>query len=316
MFNRYWREFPWWLQLLQFVLMTGIFFGFATIIAYLLVPGLTGVPLTEVPKVNEHSSRIHIDALLLFQFITSLLAFAIPPFLFAYVSHPKPSAYLGLRRPGKTLHWLLSALLILSALPVMLALTAWLQEFDFGASVKKAQEQNDTMMKGLLQMGTAADFLKTFLVLAILPAVGEELFFRGIVMRMGAKIIKSPFIYIGVSAILFAWMHSNIYGLPAIFMAGAVLGTIYYLTGSIWCSILAHLINNGLQIILSYMANTNNTLKAIVNSNEVPWYLPVTGLVVFSLSFIALRKTRTPLPANWADDFTDEKPESTDNFTA
>lgn len=316
MFNRYWREFPWWFQLLQFVIMIFIFLGFALVLTYLLIPRLTEIPLQEITNITEHSQRGQIDAVLMMQFLMSLFAFTVPPLLFAYAAHPSLLAYLGLRPPGKSGHWLLSALLILSALPIMLAMTAWLQQYDFGESVKKAQEQNDNLMKGLMKMNNIGDFLKAFVVLAILPAVGEELFFRGIVMRLGAKIIRVPVIYIILSAVLFAWAHSNIYGLPAIFMAGLILGSIYYLTGSIWCSILAHLINNGLQIVLMFMANDNATIKGMTESNDVPWQFLVIGIPIFLITSYLLWKSRTPLPANWSDDYAGEKTESTDNFAA
>jgi uncharacterized protein len=314
MFNRYWREFPWMLQVFQFIVMVFIFLGFAGVLSNMLITRLTGFELADIANLTTDISRPQANAMLLSQFIIAGSAFLIPPFLFAYITHPKPKWYLGLRAPGKQVQWALVVLVMLGAMPVMISLGNWMSHFDFGTSVKAAQEKNDLMMKGLLQMPTFSDFLKTFLVLAILPGVSEELFFRGIIMRFGAQKMRNIILPILISAALFAWSHSNIYGLPSIFLAGMLLGGIYYLTGSIWCSILAHILNNGLQIILMYMANGNAAVKTAMDSNELPWYFPVAGLVVFAVSFYLLWKNRTPLPASWTNDFADEKPASTGNF--
>lgn len=76
---------------------------------------------------------------------------------------------------------------------------------------------------------------------------------------------------------------------------------------------LAHLLNNGLQIILIYVGGQNKTLKNIVDGNQLPWQIIVAGIVLFAVSFYMLWKKRTPLSENWSDDFAGEKRE--DNFT-
>lgn len=314
MFNRYWREFPWMLQVFQFTIMVFIFFGFAGVISAMLLPRLTGFQAAEIISIAEGMTRQQANAMLLMQLIVASCAFLIPPFLFSYITHPRPKWYLGLRTPGKPVQWGLVVLTMLGAMPVMISLGNWISHFDFGPAVKAAQEQDELRMKGLLNMPTFGDFLKTFLVLAILPGLSEELFFRSILMRFSAQKIRNIIFPIIISAVLFAWSHTNLYGLPSIFLAGMLLGGIYYLTGSIWCSVLAHMLNNGLQIILMYMANSSGAMKTAMDSNELPLYFPVTGLLVFAVSFYLLWKNRTPLPANWTDDFADEKPESTGNF--
>ncbi|RYD55122.1 MAG: CPBP family intramembrane metalloprotease [Sphingobacteriales bacterium] len=316
MFNRYWREFPWWLQVLQFFIMVFIFLGFFTIISALVLPRVTGVTLASVINISETASVKEINALLIFQFLYATFLFIIPTLLFAYVAHPSPGKYLGLTAPRKPFHWILSILILLSILPTFLAITNWLSQFDFGASLKEMQEKNEKLSRLFLTMPTFGEFLKTFLVLAIMPAVSEELFFRGMVMRFAAKKFKNPVFPILISAILFAWLHSNIYGLPSIFAAGVLLGIIYHLTGSLWCSILAHMVHNGLQVALYYISNNNPAFRAILDNNEVPISFVVVGLAIFGLCIFLLWKSRTPLAKNWADDFAGEKPESTDNFTA
>ncbi len=307
MFNKYWREYPWWMQIMQFGLMVFIFLGFAWTIGYLLLPVLTGTQMTQVADVSENSPGNIINGVVLFQFISSCLFFLLPSLLFAYTTHPKPFQYLGLRKPGKPVQWVLASLVILGLMPISMALANWLSHFNFGEAAAKMQSDNDRLTKALLKMSSPANFMATFITIAIIPAIGEELFFRGVLMKFSAKRTRGMVTPLIISALLFAFMHSNVYGMPAIFFDGIVLGLIYYWTGSLWCSILAHFINNGLQVILMYASKNNATLQAMNESNDLPWYLPVIGAVVFASSLYLLWKNRTPLPADWTDDFAGEE---------
>ena len=102
-------------------------------------------------------------------------------------------------------------------------------------------------------------------------------------------------------------MHSNPYGMLSIFLAGLLLGGIYYLTGSLWCSIAAHACYNGLQIFLTYAAKASPTLKVIEETSSVPLSWVITGTIVFASVFYLMWKNRTPLPNNWSEDYTPEE---------
>src|SRR5580704_3531071 len=103
-------------------------------------------------------------------------------------------------------------------------------------------------------------------------------------------------------AVVFSYSHFNIYGYLFIFLAGGLFSVLYNPIGSLWCSIIAHLVFNGTQLILTYMSNNNTTLRSFMENNIVPAYLVIGGAIVFSISFYLLLKNKTPLPANWTDD--------------
>jgi membrane protease YdiL (CAAX protease family) len=143
--------------------------------------------------------------------------------------------------------------------------------------------------------------------MAILPAAGEELFFRGILMRFIKKRSRSITFPIIISALMFALVHFSVYGFVPILLSGILLGLIYYLTGSILCSMLFHMLNNGLQIIAVYMGNSNPAIKHAIDSNWVPPYILIGGLLLAGISLYLLWKNRTPLPPDWANDYTQEE---------
>jgi membrane protease YdiL (CAAX protease family) len=305
--SRYWREYPLALQVLLLILMMFSMGSFSIVVSKLLVPGIYGVSVTDIFSVSEKSPRNIADAAMLVQCIGAVFTFLLPALLFSYLTHPKPGHYLGLRRPGKSIQWLLVIVLMISAMPIMLGVESLVKMFDLGKAANEMQVKNENTFKAFLVMNSFGEFLKVFVLLAILPAVSEELIFRGILMRTLHRRNRNTAMSIAITSFVFAMVHYNPYGLISIFLAAVLLGYIYYLTGSLWLSILAHLLNNGLQIILFYLAGNNATIKAIIESDHLPVYVPLIGAVVFSITLYLLWKNRTPLPDNWSDDFSEEE---------
>lgn len=307
MFNRYWRSYPWFFQLLQFIILIVVMASFFVVALTPVVLNLMHVSIEALKDVNEKTPRHVINAFLVIQFLTSIGIFLLPVLLFAYFTHPRPKQYLGLVKPGKPLHWWLAPVTVISATPLLLAIASLISNIDFGASVKHAQEVNDQTFRALLTMSSPGELIVTFLVLAIVPGLSEELFFRGLMMRFAAKRSRTIVFPLVISALLFALMHTNIYGMVSIFFAGLLLGGIYYLTGSLWCSIISHICYNGLQVLLTYFARNNATFKAIDEANTVPVSWIVAGSVLFAGAFYLLWKNRTPLKSNWSADYTAEE---------
>lgn len=313
MFNKYWRNYPWFLQLYLFILLMFIVGSLVAMGGTSLVYNMTDVTNADVVNLTADSSRETRKIFLLTQLLSQIGIFLIPPILFAYVTHPRPKQFLGIRKPGKPIQWLLVVCLILGALPIEMSIAALIQKIGLSESVLAEQKKYEGMMKGIMNMNSTGDVLFTLLVMAVMPALGEELLFRGVMMRFAAKRFKSMLWPIVIVSVIFALAHTgNITGMFSIFFAGVVLALIYYLTGSLVASMLAHFVNNGVQVLLAYMGRQNGEVGSMVHDNEVPWMFAVTGLIVFSGALYMLWQNRTPLPANWTKDFTPEEIEQMD----
>ncbi len=95
---------------------------------------------------------------------------------------------------------------------------------------------------------------------AIAPAFAEEYLFRGVVFAHLRPFGKWQAVL--VSAMTFALMHQNVAQLFYTFVCGIVLALMYEWTGSIWCSIIFHLLNNELAVlseVLLYGTYTETT---------------------------------------------------------
>jgi len=329
MFTRYWRNYPWFLQLFLFVTLMFTMLWLGRSVVWSLLPRLTGIPIKDMLEVKGNSPLPLVRASLLANSIIHLCAFTIPPLIFANLTHPKPAQYLGLRLPGKPVHWLLVTGIMLGFLPLSLSLEAWMQQHvNFGKWAKDMQLETDSAFAAYLNMKSGADLLKVFIAFAIIPPFGEELLFRGIIMRFAHKrarfspqlpailnqkpIVKerrnAMLMPIVLTAALFALMHPNPYGFLFIFTAGALLSIIYWLTGSLLCSIWAHLLFNGSQVIGIFLSAQPPATTAQASVEQtLPIWLPIAGLVLLAASLYGLFRMKTPLPANWSSDFAEEE---------
>lgn len=91
-------------------------------------------------------------------------------------------------------------------------------------------------------------FVLMVLTAAVLPAIFEELMFRGIILQSLRRF--GDLFALGVSSLLFALLHGNLIQLPNALLTGMVLGYIALRTGTLLAPILCHFINNLLPILL------------------------------------------------------------------
>jgi membrane protease YdiL (CAAX protease family) len=331
MFNRYWRTYPWGLQVALFFLTWFTLMSFATYLVLALIPKLTGLSFDDLTQLSSKSSIAAIKAGLWTQAISHAGTFAVPGLLFAAFTHPRMREYLGLRAPGKAIHWVLVTGLMLGLLPIFLWGEAWMmQHLHLGKWADAMQKTNDDTIGAFMHLDSGGGVLILLVVLAALPAFGEEIVFRGIILRllhrrMGRRLFADPeagytpqdvqwtmFFPVIISALFFAGFHYNPYGFVFIFIAGCVLALIYFLTGSLLCSMWAHLLYNGLQVVAVFFNKHDVAAQKIAQGENLPAIYPLIGLALFAICFYLLVKHQTSLPADWSDDFKGERPKTED----
>ena len=135
-------------------------------------------------------------------------------------------------------------------------------------------------------LGESAPIGLLFLVVAVAPAIGEEVIFRGII---GRGLVARHGILAGVimSSILFAAVHIHPAHVVALLPLAFFIHLIYLVTRSIVAPMLLHLLNNSLAVVLLKVSATNPDL-ANASEPNMPWYVMVisagiVGLVGWSL---------------------------------
>lgn len=124
----------------------------------------------------------------------------------------------------------------------------------------------------------------------ILAPIGEELIYRGVVLRCAAKVSQRFAIFF--SAFIFGIMHGNPYQFVLGFLIGIPMAVITIKSGSIIPSIICHMVNNVIASIPSVIEYFNEDAAAAVNLIMLPIFL-ILG-IVFLVSEISSGKMKLP----------------------
>lgn len=148
----------------------------------------------------------------------------------------------------------------------------------------------------LVQASTIWSLIINIVVLAIIPAISEELFFRGIIQQILQKWFKSGILAVAVTAILFSAFHFQFYGFLPRFILGIIFGLLFLWSRSIWIPIIAHFLNNIVPVILSYKigwSGMNETIgdsfKGDIVSLIIIIVLPIVVLTLIRDQFRGVR---------------------------
>jgi hypothetical protein len=161
----------------------------------------------------------------------------------------------------------------------------WLKDFEEWA--RQREEVAESVTKFLTQFSGANELAIGFLVIAILPAIGEELVFRGMLQPQLYRSSKNIHIAIWTSAILFSAFHLQFFGFVPRMLLGALFGYLYYWSGNLWMSIFAHFVNNGFSVLMLYLRQKGTVEMDIESPEAAPWQAVVgfTLLVVILLVY-------------------------------
>jgi uncharacterized protein len=135
-------------------------------------------------------------------------------------------------------------------------------------------------------------FFTGVFIVAFLPAMFEELLFRGVMQNLFIRWIKKPVLAIVIVSLLFSLIHASYYLFISRFVLGYVLGLMFYYTKNIWVNIFAHFMNNlmALSTLFYYNINDKSVKKANDLEPEMPvWSLIITFALLYGL-FILLQK--------------------------
>lgn len=127
-----------------------------------------------------------------------------------------------------------------------------------------------------LQNNTIGWYFVNLLILGVLPAVCEELIFRGVIFQ-GLRKNFSKWSSIILTAALFAIVHENIMQFVYPFILGIVLTTIMEHTGNLFYPILLHMFNNFTTITLSFLINIGAIKLTFAG---MAWWVYILGIVL------------------------------------
>ena len=214
--------------------------------------------------------------------------------------------YFNPRRLGAGWWLLAAAALIVVILPFLSSLIAWnagahfpgpLHNFEVWA--RASEDRAAVLTKFLTKFNSMSRFWVGVVVIAIVPAISEELVFRGVIQKNLVRWF-SPHVGVWLGAAIFSAIHFQFFGFVPRFVLGLVLGYLYLWSGNILVSMAAHFTQNAFQLVILYLAQRGQFGWGFdPEGNEaLPWPLVLLSAVgtVALLYFLHQRMTAPAAP--------------------
>ncbi len=260
----------------------------AILLAFPLVLVLVGIFDNSQPPKMDLSDPQVINSLKFAQAFSSLILFVLPTFLFAVFTFTgKYTYFLGFKKAEQPNMYVLAAICILLAFPFAFWLGELNQQIPLPSSMVELENKASGQMEAFFKSKKTIDIIINLIIIGLFPAVCEELFFRGALQRILIQITRNPWVGIILTGFLFSALHLQFQGFfPRMFL-GVVLGVLYWYSGSLWTSILAHFVYNATQVIaVSFQpkfANTNPEAPLLVSL--------VSGVAVWAILWYYRRQS-------------------------
>jgi membrane protease YdiL (CAAX protease family) len=200
-----------------------------------------------------------------FQIIQSIAYFIVPGYFLNWIFTASSRKYFNIYRPTRTLNLFLVVGILIIGIPFI----NWLIEvnknfllshvFKSLNSAIERVDNNYTLITGrLLTTDTFGIYLFNILMIAILPAFGEELIFRGVLQKLFNEATKNIHISVFITALIFSVIHGQFFGILPRFVLGIFLGYLMVWSKSLWLPIFAHFTNNAIIVTMLYFQNNYN----------------------------------------------------------
>lgn len=267
------------------IFVSSTFFSLIGILLLGLMYGASGV------QVVLGDNLTNLNALKLLQILQTTGIFIIPAILSALLFSKKPWSYLCFEKV-KFQTILKTFIIVLISLPAINLLASINQLIPMSDWMVEMERKAEAITKAFLLTDSIWAYLVNILMIAILPAVGEELIFRGILQRKLVEFTRSRWIGILLAAALFSAIHMQFQGFIPRFALGVAFGYLLEATGSIWVPIAAHFFNNAIAATGYMLMGMGAADKRIENIGGITdlWILGLVSLVATSLLIVSIKR--------------------------
>ena len=247
-----------------------------------------------------------------FLVIQSIGLFIVPPLILGWLYDGNFSEYLHINRTTTVSSYLYVGLAVLMLIPLINFVGEINSQMKLPESLSGVEDWMRTMEESakvltekFMKVEGISGLLFNVFMIAILPALGEELMFRGVIQRIFTTMTKNYHWGIWIAAIIFSAFHMQFYGFLPRLLLGAMFGYLLVWTGTMWAPILAHFVNNTMGVVGYYMID-----KGVISKDVEQWGTGTEQfpLVLFSmvsagiLLFMIYRNSpTTKMPVNQID---------------
>jgi membrane protease YdiL (CAAX protease family) len=268
---------------------------------------IAGIDLQKLAAETDPSlSLSERNSMRLIALANQLFSFLLPALFWGWMVYRREWPRFFRLHRWPQLEWLgLGSFWLLASFPVI-QFIFWLNKTQIPLPrwAVKMEDSANGLIQSFLQMEGTGEYLLSMLVIGVLPALGEELVFRGVLQARLKAAWKRPHLAVWVTAIIFSAIHFQFEGFLPRMLLGAILGYLYLWSSNLWVPIFAHFINNALQVTVAFVANEEFfDLESAQSAAEEPVQTPVllASLALMGLIGFSLWKRRQPNLDNQKD---------------
>lgn len=226
---------------------------------------------------------LSVPMLKFFQALQTIAVFALPTILCLFLYKQKPVSWLNLNVAIAWKNALFVILFILCAIPGMNLMLWTNQQIPLPEILTEMGRNAMELTEQLVVANNVGELFINLIVIALLPAICEEICFRGTIQ----KYLRTNYhVAIWVTAIIFSAIHMQFDGFIPRMLLGAVFGYLYYWSGSLWLPIIAHFTNNAVTVLAyNYCIKMQIDPEQIdaLGTNQTLWLGILSCVVCFGL---------------------------------
>jgi uncharacterized protein len=298
-------QHPFFVLLLLLAFMLGGYF-IASFIYLLLVNVLFGIGVAELTTIlsNPVDHPEGADVMLLFQGLVQFCSFVLAPLLMLRLTGHDINNYLNWKERPMLGVVLLAGLLVVIIMPFNSLVINWNAKLDlpgfmdgFEQWARAKEDELAELTKLIANFGTLPRLLVGLLTIAVIPAIGEELVFRGVIQRQIHRWSGNAHVAVWVAALIFAAIHVQFFGFVPRALLGALFGYLYLWSGNLVVPIVAHFVNNGFTVLLLYLQQTKAIEFDVEATEPMPIYTIILSVVLSAAILYYLYQRFRQVPA-------------------
>jgi membrane protease YdiL (CAAX protease family) len=236
------------------------------------------------------------NAMLTLQAVAATCAFIIAPLAYLGIVEGRSVNSLSPGLPLWLVPALLTILLVVAFMPFNAMFIEWNRNIDLPAVFDRWEEwakakESDLaeLTRRITQFDTVPRLIFGLLVIALIPAVGEELVFRGLVQPKIFRLTSNVHAAVWITAFIFSFIHMQFYGLIPRMLLGVVFGYLYAWSGNLIYPIIGHFTNNAFTLLMFYFYQQKAVPIDIEDTASVPLTFSLSALVLTILLMVILK---------------------------
>lgn len=240
-----------------------------------------------------------------YQFINQMGVFIFPVFLYTFLVSTSSFKYLNMSKKPLLVNLVLSITIVFTILPFLNYIGIWNMNIKLPESMStienwmmQKEEQASLLLGAFLKTTSISGLLINLVIIGLIPAIGEELLFRGVVLRLFKEAFKNVHLAVFISALLFSLVHLQFYGFFPRLLLGLILGYLFVYTKSLWAPIAFHLVNNSATVLIYYLHQRGIVETNAENFGSTNSVILIIGSLIISTYILILIKEQQQLKAH------------------